>query len=114
MLPFADEGDADCREAMFENLTVIGRFNERIALLKGEVERRGGVWGEDVGGEGVGGLDIDGEVVVVANGQASNGTAESGRATNGAPSGRLTDEEFRRRMEAQMGGEDGEEDGVHL
>ena len=41
MMPFADEGDQDCKEAMFENLTVIGRMNQRIALLRAEVERRG-------------------------------------------------------------------------
>jgi len=40
MLPFAEDGDVDCREAIFENLEVISRFKERIALVEGEIERR--------------------------------------------------------------------------
>ncbi|KAF2484290.1 hypothetical protein BDY17DRAFT_323158 [Neohortaea acidophila] len=111
MLPFAEEGDQECKEAMFENLTVIGRMNERVRLLKEEVERRGYLWGEEVGGD---------EKVV-------NGLATAGAAVNGAPpptvnggsvrqSGRLTDEELRRRMEERMADvDDGEDDdGVHL
>ncbi|KAK3116498.1 hypothetical protein LTR53_003102 [Teratosphaeriaceae sp. CCFEE 6253] len=44
MMPFADDGDADCREAMFENLQVVGRMNTRLGLLKAEVEGRGMMW----------------------------------------------------------------------
>ncbi|KAF2222877.1 hypothetical protein BDZ85DRAFT_180186, partial [Elsinoe ampelina] len=44
MMPFADEGDQDCKEAMFENLVVIGRMNERIKILREEVEKRGLRW----------------------------------------------------------------------
>ena len=126
MLPFADDGDQDCKEAMFENLTVIGRMNERIALLKGEVERRGGVWSEHaVGGDGV---DVEGDGIVVVDGEGVNGvpvppsTGTNGEVLQGErqqqqrPSGRLTDEELRRQLEAQMGADadDENEDGVHL
>ena len=106
MLPFAEEGDDDCREAMFENLTVIGRLNERIELLRKEVEGRGMRW-------------ADGEVedaekgVAMVNGNL-NGDGEGvvGNNAERAPSGRLNDEELRQRLEAEMDG-DGE-DGVHL
>lgn len=115
MLPFADEGDDDCREAMFENLGVITRFNERISLIKAEVEKRGLPWahsGEnDKKGGGMlvnGDLDGDGEAVVV-------GRVEGRQDRQQQQSGRLTDEELRRRMEEQMGGSGGQEDeGVHL
>ncbi|KAK3725071.1 hypothetical protein LTR37_000581 [Vermiconidia calcicola] len=109
MLPFADEGDDDCREAMFENLTVINRMNERIGLLRAEVEKRGMRWseGEVEDSKMVNG---DGEAIVVNGNRhaAANGTGESPRA----PSGSLNDDELRRQLEAQMG--DDEEDGVHL
>jgi hypothetical protein len=44
MSPFADEGDADCKEAMFENLGVITRMHNRVELIKAEVEKRGMPW----------------------------------------------------------------------
>ena len=115
MMPFADEGDQDCKEAMFENLTVIGRMNERIALLKGEVERRGGVWSEHAVGDGEVSTEGDG-IVVNGNGHLVNGDVESGAAQRREPTGRFTDDELRRQLEAQMGGDDAEEndDGVHL
>lgn len=118
MLPFADSGDDDCREAMFENLSVIGRMNERIALLRGEVERRGGVWSEHADGRGmVEEGEVDGEGRGANGAPVVNGdVVVAGRREGQARSGRLTDEELRRQLEAQMAG-DGEEeneDGVHL
>lgn len=103
MLPFAEEGDDDCREAMFENLGVINRFNERIELLRAEVERRGMRWSEreveDKGSLTNGHVNGEGEAVVVGRAQ----------------SGRLTDDELRWRLEAQIAeGEDSDGDGVHL
>ena len=127
MLPFADEGDQDCKEAMFENLTVIGRMNVRLSLLRQEVEMRGLPWSaEGEEGESEHEKTVDGLPNGVV-GIATNGVAES-RGSNGAaqgesapapraPSGRLTDEELRRQLEAQLGVEDGEEGssaGVHL
>jgi len=111
MMPFADEGDRDCKEAMFENLVVIGRMNERIGLLRSEVERRGMRWAdaevEDTK------LSVDG-LAGGANGHLQNGDpASDPRLETRAPSGRLTDEELRARMMEQMD-EDGEEEGVHL
>lgn len=107
MLPFAEEGDDDCREAMFENLSVIGRINQRIRLLREEVEKRGMRWSE---GE-VEDAEMNGEKIV--NGD-TNGTANGTNAAPRQPSGRLTDEELRRQLAAQMGDDDDEEDGVHL
>src|ERR1700761_2458055 len=77
MMPFADEGDDDCREAMFENLAVIGRMNERIALLRAEVEKRGMRWSE-------------GEVEDAKMGNGENGAGREAAQ----PSGRLTDDEL--------------------
>ena len=39
MVPFADEGDQDCKDAMFENLGVITRMHHRVELIKAEVEK---------------------------------------------------------------------------
>ncbi|KAK4560310.1 hypothetical protein LTR86_005504 [Recurvomyces mirabilis] len=129
MMPFADEGDQDCKDAMFENLTVIGRMNTRVQLLKAEVEKRGMMWVEDP--SDLRQAPLDGDAVVVerqqgsvdsgangvghANGALQNGITGSGSAAR-APSGRLTDEELRRQIEAQMGvdADEGEDDGVHL
>ena len=106
MLPFADEGDDVCREAMFENLTVIGRMNERISLLRAEVERRGMRWSEGEVEDREG--QDKGKMV---NGDAGmNGTMAESRQQNGS----LTDDELRRRLEAQMAEDDGDEEGVHL
>lgn len=115
MLPFADEGDDDCREAMFENLTVIGRMNERIGLLRAEVEKRGFLWGQHDSGsvDGVG-VVTDEDDVVAARGERANGDSRMVNGTGAArQSGRLTDEELRRQLEAQMGDEE-DDDGVHL
>lgn len=137
MLPFAEEGDRECREAMFENLAVIGRMNERVGLIRMEVERRGMRWseGEVEDNEQAGGKEGE----MLANGQRGLVNGEGAAMTNGVghaavsgaddgevphqrpdvpPSGRLTDEELRRQLEAQIGGGGGEDedrdDGVHL
>lgn len=111
MLPFAEEGDAECREAMFENLVVINRMKERVELLRAEVERRGMPWGQEEEEEGKranggvnGTVDGEGEAIVAGRGN------ENTRAGNG----RLTDEELRRRLEERMNGDEEEEEGVHL
>lgn len=113
MMPFAEEGDQDCKDAMFENLVVIGRMNDRIQLLRDEVERRGLRW-------------ADAEVEDAENRKrlASDGTnghmidAQYRTGSDQAGSGSLTDQELRARLTAQLdeNGEDGqgEEDGVHL
>ncbi|OJD38601.1 translation machinery-associated protein 17 [Diplodia corticola] len=46
--PFADEGDGDCAEAIRENEEVMARMEDRIELLKLEVEvNRGMLWVDD-------------------------------------------------------------------
>ena len=47
--PFANEGDADCADAIRENLEVIERMKSRIDLIKREVQHRGLRW-EHIGG----------------------------------------------------------------
>jgi len=113
MMPFAEEGDQDCKDAMFENLVVIRRMNDRIQLLREEVERRGLRWadGEVEDAENRKRLLTDG-----TNGQTIG--AQHGSRPDQAGSGSLTDRELHARITAQMdqNGQDGEdgEDGVHL
>jgi hypothetical protein len=135
MVPFADEGDQDCKDAMFENLGVITRMHNRVELIKTEVEKRGMPWPSEERERGV--VDVqrlrefgiegeNGEQIIVgrperdeplvngATGAAAvNGTV-GGEGSNASvqQSGRLTDEELRRQLEAQMDMDD--EEGVHL
>lgn len=111
--PVADEGDSDCAEAIQENLVVIERMEERISLLKGEVEGRGFKWGEDeprpenVESNGHAGVEEAGEASRIVHGGPS--TRHSG--------GRLGDEELARRLREQMEEDDDDDeaqDGVHL
>lgn len=62
--PFAEAGDKDCAEAIMENEEVIQRMEERISLLRMEVEGRGMKWVEEGGeketeGAVIGGSDRD-------------------------------------------------------
>jgi len=62
--PFAEAGDRDCAEAVMENEEVIRRMEERISLLRIEVEGRGMKWVEEggereTGGAAIGGSDRD-------------------------------------------------------
>lgn len=113
MLPFAEEGDQDCKDAMFENLIVIGRMNDRIQLLREEVERRGLRWadGEVEDAENRKRLAPDG-----TNGQTIG--AQHQPVADQAGSGSLTDQELRARIAAQMDENDEDdqsgEGGVHL
>lgn len=134
MVPFADEGDQDCKDAMFENLGVITRMHERVELIKAEVEKRGMPWPSEERERGP--VDVQrlrdfgiegetGEQIVVARPErgtpTANGTVDSTAegTANGEnisdraqQSGRLTDDELRRQLEAQMGADD--EEGVYL
>lgn len=60
--PFADEGDRDCAEAIRENAEVIERMEERIILLRLEVERRGYPWSDEEPVNANGEVDGDTEV----------------------------------------------------
>lgn len=132
MVPFADDGDQDCKDAMFENLGVITRMHARVEMIKAEVEKRGMPFPSeggnqdvqvlrDYGMEGETGEQIvvsrpDGESAMV-NGVAASATAGAmngeGTGDRAQQSGRLTDEELRRQLEERMGVSDGDE-GVHL
>lgn len=81
-------GDADCLAAVRENEEVIGRMDDRIELVRKEVERRGQKWHEgEVNGE------RDGEVPA---------------------GGTLNDEELQWQMEARIADDADDEEGVHL
>lgn len=98
-----EEGDKDCSEAIQENQVVIERQQERIELLKREVERRGGRWHE---------ADSNGRVNGNPEEIATNGT---GPAVGNPTGGRLTDEELRRQVLEQMGDQEvDDDDGIHL
>lgn len=112
---YADAGDRDCAEAIQENVSVIQRMEERIRLLKVEVEGRGFRWGEDEENLNNGGIVTNGlehDERSATNAQASVGTR---RGTGGG--GSLGDEELARRLSEQMGephDEEEMEEGVHL
>ncbi|MCJ1383252.1 hypothetical protein MMC17_006890 [Xylographa soralifera] len=112
--PFADEGDADCAEAIRENEEVIRRMRDRIALLKAEVEGRGFLW--DNGATDINGKEPGEEDVDMVNGDATSGAGSRGvngrveRAGRGG--GSLGDEELARRLRERM--EVDEEEGLHL
>ncbi|KAI9738706.1 MAG: hypothetical protein M1834_008211 [Cirrosporium novae-zelandiae] len=112
--PHADDGDQDCQEAIEENMDVISRMEDRIRLLKEEVERRGFRWGEGQSKEEkivVDGVDGD------EDSAASSGQIESHAAVQASGGGHLTDEELERRLQERMQDDiedDEEEDGVHL
>ena len=112
---YADDGDNDCAEAIQENMSVIQRMEERIRLLKVEVEGRGFRWGEDEENVDDGGTITNG---VGQNERLETRAQVSGdtrRGTGGG--GSLGDEELVRRLREQMGEYDDEEEmeeGVHL
>ncbi|KAH0325982.1 hypothetical protein KCU74_g7211, partial [Aureobasidium melanogenum] len=109
MVPFADEGDQDgedCKDAMYENLVVISRMNERIDLLRAEVEKRGMRWSE---------AEVEDRQV---SERMVNGDSASTTTTQSQPrSGRLTDDQLRAQLEARLAQDtqdDQEEEGLHL
>ncbi|KAK4988980.1 hypothetical protein LTR50_003576 [Elasticomyces elasticus] len=123
MMPFADDGDQDCKDAMFENLCVIGRMQTRVQLLRDEVERRGMRWADAEEEEAAADARVNGSATVEGgeeghvNGTVGRQGVSGGSGGGSALGGRLTDEELARRLRERMGdpdGEDGEEDGVHL
>ncbi|KAI4798104.1 hypothetical protein E4T45_11677 [Aureobasidium sp. EXF-8846] len=115
MVPFADQGDQgtptdpnqDCKDAMYENLVVISRMNERIELLRAEVEKRGMRWSEaEVENRQVSERMVNGDSAPVTQTQSSQ-----------PQSGRLTDEQLRAQLEARLTQDtqdDQEEEGLHL
>ncbi|KAL2043293.1 hypothetical protein N7G274_003599 [Stereocaulon virgatum] len=104
---FAGEGDRDCAEAIEENVVVIQRMEERIALLKREVEGRGFEWGKD---------ENKGNGEAEMSGHGEDGMEQEFVSSNGHQPGQVGgsrgDEELARRLmehvdEIEEGGEDG-------
>ncbi|KAK2760912.1 hypothetical protein FQN54_002154 [Arachnomyces sp. PD_36] len=88
-------GDKDCEDAVKENEVVIGRMEERIELLKTEIEGRGQTW--TVGGvlgEDVEGLEGGGEVAAdQGNTEAATSGVNGSRETGNERSGGNTEPE---------------------
>lgn len=109
--------DADCVEAIQENVQVIKRMEERITLLKAEVEERGLPWPSE---EQAQDMELDplepGEARAHVNG--INGISAQNPGQNTQQSGRLTDAELQRRLQERLQEEeepdDGGEGGLHL
>jgi hypothetical protein len=136
--------DQDCIDAIRENEQVIDRMNERIALVRIEVEERGVSWTEFMSKEEVEAQQQqqqqqEASAASAVNGGSheapapqhsawSDGTFQTGTIRNGEvhldrtpgqPSGgSLSDEELRRALEERMrnlGNEDDDQDdGMHL
>ncbi|KAK2073543.1 hypothetical protein P8C59_007822 [Phyllachora maydis] len=125
--------DPDCAEAVRENEAVMARVQERIGLVRAEMERRGVAWAEfqtkeeaeaeaaavvvaaATNGSDRPASDADAEerhpawtdgtftTGVLRNGQVHVGAVTGSGARNGA-GGSLPDDELRRRMEEQLRG----------
>ena len=102
---YANDGDKDCAEALEENQLVITRMEERVELLKVEVERRGYMWEE----RGViqqdsktndQNLTDHSAVRSTAGGNQTQGDASEQAETNSAR--RLGDDELARRLRERM------------
>ncbi|MCJ1358316.1 MAG: hypothetical protein MMC33_008315 [Icmadophila ericetorum] len=84
---FMDQGDRECKEVITENEEVVRRMQERLGLLKVEVERRGHVWdgGVERGKAEEGDLARDTEMG--DGGEADDGmNGDSSAHTNGTSS----------------------------
>ncbi|KAI9845331.1 MAG: hypothetical protein M1837_004953 [Sclerophora amabilis] len=115
--PFAEDGDQDCQDAVQENEEVVGRMEERILLLRKEVEDRGARWmeaeveekeareGSGIVVDGVNGDSTTGSTSAVAQAQTEEGEGRGGR---------LSDEELQARLQDVMENSDQDDDGVHL
>ncbi|KAH0419746.1 hypothetical protein CcaCcLH18_14303 [Colletotrichum camelliae] len=90
----AGRPDPDCVEAIRENEAVIARMEERVAIIRAEVEERGHSWNEFRSKEEV---DAEGDTKQEAtNGTGVNGTttaaATTATATNGLAAAREQEE----------------------
>jgi hypothetical protein len=125
--------DEDCVEAIKENEVVIARMEERVGLLRKEVEERGVSWTEFKSEEEIktnGHVDEQPDEQQAQSNPWTDGTFQTGRISggevimderngqnghgqNGQQGGRLSDEELRRQLEQRLDDVDGE-DGMHL
>ena len=76
------DGDKDCEEAIEENEVVVKRMEERIELVKVEMEKRGQKWAEINGTSEE--KDGDGNVDMLA-GERGERTTPSNADLNGSP-----------------------------
>ena len=92
---------------MYENLVVISRINERIQLLRAEVEKRGMTWSE-----------INTETPQISERMVNGYSAPTTQPQSSHPqSGHLTNEQLRAQLEARLAQDaqdDQEEEGLHL
>lgn len=124
---FADQGDADCAEALKENEGVVARLRERLDILKAEVEARGARWMDwDVeeavkdneavhnthGAEGHNATSA--ATTEVVDGVASDHTSAVPGSRGQTAGGTLDDDELARHVLNQLEQDDGEDDGMHL
>ena len=110
--PFAEAGDKDCAEAITENEEVIRRMEERISLLRIEVEGRGMKWVEE-GGE----KETEGAVVGGADRDSVMGDASRDIDVRGEPSEQTALDGRRDYNQPMLGGQETEiqeDEGLHL
>ena len=110
--PFAAAGDKDCAEAITENEEVIRRMEERISLLKIEVEGRGMKWVEE-GGE----KETEGAVVGGSDRDDVMGDASRDIDVRGEPSEQAALDRRRDYNQPMLGGQETEiqeDEGLHL
>ncbi|KAK1989952.1 hypothetical protein LX36DRAFT_593669 [Colletotrichum falcatum] len=132
----AGRPDPDCVDAIRENEAVIDRMDERLRIIRREVEGRGHSWDDFRSKEEVDIAAGQGAAAPADNSPHPawlDGTFQMGTIRNGEirmdpaparptpqPGGRLSDEELRRAMEERMrdlGHDEGDEDeggGMHL
>ncbi|KAL8955121.1 MAG: hypothetical protein Q9193_006901 [Seirophora villosa] len=111
---YADDGDAECADAIQENEDVIERTRDRIMLLRNEVENRGFRWGEDEPAT----VNSKSEDQMNSNGPDKEGsTSVEATAPDQSPriaGGSRADELARRLPEGTSENMGNSEDGVHL
>ena len=110
--PFAAAGDKDCAEAITENEEVIRRMEERISLLRIEVEGRGMKWVEE-GGE----IETEGAVIGGSDQDDVRGNASRDIDVREEPSEQAALERRRDYNEPTLGSQETEiqeDEGLHL
>ncbi|XTI88786.1 hypothetical protein V2W45_519644 [Cenococcum geophilum] len=110
--PFAEAGDKDCAEAIMENEEVIRRMEERISLLRIEVEGRGMKWAEE-------GEERETEGAVIGGSDRDDVMGDASRDINvrGEPSEQAALDRRRDYNQPIPGGQETEireDEGVHL
>ncbi|KAG8533401.1 uncharacterized protein KY384_002184 [Bacidia gigantensis] len=109
--PFADDGDRDCADAILENRQTIRRVEQRMRLLKYEVERRGLPWVEDPMDLG---LDRNSRPIVEERRTGEHGSQQvNGEDASTSEHHRERDEDLLRQTLDHMD-EDSADEGVHL